>query len=77
MFLKSNIGQIMLKELVSGTAMPQISTDDMKKLKIPILTEKEKEQIHKSFIKEIKTVEKIDKLKLEIADIHKSFLGEI
>jgi len=77
MFFKSNIGQIMLKELVSGTAMPQISTDDMKKLKIPILTDKEKTQIHKNFIKEIKTMEKIDKLKLEIADIHRNFLGEI
>ena len=77
MFLKSSIGQNMLKELVSGTAMPQISTDDMKKLKIPILSEKEKIKIHKNFIKEIKTMEKIDKLKMEIVEIHRSFLGDI
>jgi len=77
MFLKSQIGQNMLKELVSGTAMPQISTDDMKKLKIPTLTKSEKEKVYKNFIKEIKTIEKIDKLKIEIETIHKSFLQDL
>jgi len=74
MFLKSNIGQNILKELVSGTVMPQISTDDVKKMKIPIIYEEEKEKISKNFYKEIKIFEKINKLQLEIENIHSEFL---
>jgi len=77
MFLKSKIGQSMIKELVSGTAMPQVSTENIKKLKIPILTEEEQDKIIKNFTKEIKVTEKIEKLKKEIEEIHNSYLGDI
>jgi restriction endonuclease S subunit len=46
MFFKSNIGQAMLSQLVAGVAMPQISTAEIKQLKIPVLSENEKNKFY-------------------------------
>jgi len=72
MFLKSNIGQVLLKKLVSGTSMPQISTDDIKKLKIPLLSEIEQKKVIKSFSDEERISTEILKLKEKIEEIHKN-----
>jgi len=75
MFLKSDIGQSMLGQLVAGTAMPQIATNEIKKLQIPILSENEKKQVLLNFNNEIKMYNEIDKINRDIEQIHNNFLG--
>ena len=75
MFLKSDIGQAMLGQLVAGAAMPQISTNEIKKLQIPLLSENEKKQVLLNFNDEIKMYNEIDKINTNIAQIHNDFLG--
>ena len=76
MFFKSDIGQAMLKQLVAGTAMPQIATNEIKKLAIPILSKSEKQQVLLNFNHEIKLYNEIKKLQETIKQIHSNFLGE-
>ena len=75
MFLKSDIAQAMLKQLVAGSAMPQISTNEIKQLQIPILSNDEKKQVLLNFNSEVKLYNEIDKLNKEIQQIHNNFLG--
>jgi len=75
MFLKSDIGQAMLKQLVAGSAMPQISTNEIKQLGIPILSNDEKKQVLLNFNGEIKLYNEVNKLNKDIKQIHNNFLG--
>ena len=75
MYLKSDIGQSLLKQLVAGVAMPQISTIEMKKFKVPMLTDNEKEQVLLNFNNEIKMYNEINKINTNIKKIHSNFLG--
>ena len=74
MFFKSDIGQAMLGQLVAGTAMPQISTNEIKKLRIPLLSEDEKKQILLNFHNEVKMYNDITNIQSNIQSIHQSFL---
>ena len=73
MFFKSDIGKLLLKQLVSGSTMPQISTKSIKELKIPILPRPEYQHIIEKFHNEIKMVEKIYELENSINELHKDF----
>ena len=42
MFFKSDLGQTILSSLVAGVAVPQIATSEIKQLKIPILSQEQK-----------------------------------
>jgi len=75
MFLKSDIGQSMLGQLVAGAAMPQIATSEIKKLQIPVLSENEKKQVLLNFNNERKMYNEINKINTEIKQIHSNFLG--
>ena len=75
MFLKSDIGQAMLGQLVAGAAMPQIATNEIKKLQIPILSENEKKRIVLNFNNEIRMYNEINKINEDIKQIHSNFLG--
>lgn len=75
MFFKSIIGQTLLSTLVSGVAMPQIATTDIKKLKIPLLGGEEEEKIIANFHNEIKMFKEIEEITQKITTIHNSFLG--
>ena len=75
MFFKSDIGQAMLSQLVAGVAMPQIATSEIKKLQIPILSESEKKQVILNFNNEIKLYNEVDKINVNINQIHSNFLG--
>ena len=76
MFLKSNIGQALLKQLSTGTIMPQITTKEIKELKIPILNiDKQKEVIH-SFEYEAKLYKEIELLEKKIHKISNNFFGD-
>lgn len=75
MFLKSNLGQTILSSLTSGTAMPQISTVEMKNLGIPKLTEKNKKTLFLNFNNEIEMYNKITLLETNIQQLHNNFLG--
>jgi len=74
MFLKSDIGQAMLGQLVAGAAMPQISTSEIKKLQIPVLSENEKKQILLNFNNEVKMYNDITNIQSNIQSMHQSFL---
>jgi len=76
MYLKSDIGQALLRQLVAGTAMPQIATREIKEFKIPLLSEDEINRITKSFADEVKLYEEIEEKKMKINEIHNNFLGE-
>ena len=76
MFFKSELGQAMLKQLVAGVAMPQIATSDIKKLKIPVLNDKEREKVLAGFEKEIQLYRQLEEIEKEIESIHASFLEE-
>ncbi|MDD5399562.1 MAG: N-6 DNA methylase [Sulfurimonas sp.] len=75
MFLKSNLGQTILSTLVSGVAMPQIATAEIKKLSIPILTKEQEKQTVLNFNSEIKMYNEINKIYTDVQSIHDSFLG--
>jgi len=76
MFLKSNIGQAMLGQLVAGAAMPQIATSEIKKMQIPILSEDERKQVLLNFNNEIKMYNEINKISKDINQLHNNFLGK-
>jgi len=76
MYLKSDIGQAILKQLVAGTAMPQIATREIKEFQIPILSESDESRIVQSFNDEMKLYEEIEEKKKKIHKIHGQFLGE-
>ncbi|MFK5936935.1 MAG: N-6 DNA methylase [Sulfurimonas sp.] len=75
MFFKSDIGQALLRQLVAGTAMPQIATSEIRQLHIPILSKNEKERVLLNFNNEIELYNKIDKINTDIKQIHSNFLG--
>lgn len=76
MFFKSILGQALLSTLVSGVAMPQIATIEIKKLKVPMLTDEEDKQIIANFHNEIKMFKDIEEITQKINTIHNNFLGE-
>lgn len=76
MFLKSNLGQILLKEqLTQGTAMPQISTSEFKKFRIPLINDIKKLEVLSNFQIEIDKYDEINILQKEIDNINASFLN--
>lgn len=75
MFLKSTLGQTILSTLQSGVAMPQISTSEIKKLKVPILTKEQEQQAVLNFNNEIEMYNKITLLETNIQQLHNNFLG--
>ncbi len=76
MFLKSNIGQALLNQLVSGTAMPQISTKELRKLKVPYLSLQERGKILNNFKQEQNMFDEIQTIQRKIKKLHKSFLED-
>ena len=76
MYIKSDLGQAMLKQLVSGVAMPQISTVDIKKFKVPLLSKEEIVKVHDDYFAEHEHYAKIAKSQEDIKKIHSNFLGE-
>jgi len=76
MFFKSDIGQAMLGQLVAGAAMPQIATNEIKKIQIPVLSKNEKKQVLLNFNNEIKMYNEINKINTDIKQIHNNFLGK-
>ena len=74
MFLKSDLGQTILSSLVAGTAMPQIATAEIKKLRVPILTKEQEKQIILNFNCEIKMYNEINNIYADIQSIHSNFL---
>lgn len=75
MFLKSKIGQTILSSLTSGTAMPQISTVEIKNLGVPLLSEDEEEKLFLNFNNETEMYNKITNLEQNIQQLHNEFLG--
>ena len=76
MFLKSNMGQSLLKQLSTGTTMPQITTKDIKALEIPILERTKQEEIIKKFYKEVNLFKEIESIEEKIHKINYNFLGD-
>ena len=74
MFLKSNIGQSLLMQLVSGTAMPQISTKELRKLMIPFFSHNQREKIINNFTTEKKMFDEIQTIQRRIQNLHNNFL---
>jgi len=76
MYLKSDIGQSLLKQLVAGVAMPQIATAEIKKFKIPIMTEEDKDRVLANYLKERDLYQKMEKIEQEIKDINNNYFGD-
>ena len=76
MFLKSNLGQSLLKRLSTGTTMPQITTKDIRALEIPILERSKQEEIIKNFEYEVNLFKEIESIKEKIHKINHNFLGD-
>jgi len=77
MFLKSNIGQNLLKKLSTGTTMPQITTKEIKALKVPIATMEEQKKIIKKFEEEVLLYKEMEYLKEKINKLNNNFLGDL
>ncbi|CAA6803705.1 MAG: Unknown protein [uncultured Sulfurovum sp.] len=77
MFLKSNIGQSLLKKLSTGTTMPQITTKEIKELKVPIPSRKEQEKAMQNFEEEVLLYKEVECLKEKINNINTNFLGDL
>lgn len=75
MFFKSDLGQTLLSSLVTGVAMPQIATSEIKKLKIPLFTNDNIKKLILNFNNEIEMYNKITLLESNIQQIHNNFLG--
>jgi type I restriction enzyme M protein len=73
MFFKSTLGQTILSTLVSGVAMPQIATAEVKKLDIPVLTKEQEKETVSNFNSEIKMYDDINKIYTDIQSIHENF----
>lgn len=76
MFFKSELAQTVLSSRVAGAAMPQISTNEIKNLEIPVLNKQQRKQLVSSFEEEVKLYSQIDTIENKINSIHKNFLGE-
>ena len=76
MYLKSDIGQGLLRQLVAGVAMPQIATREIKEFRVPLLSEDEMNRIVESFNDEIKLYQEIEEKRKAISNIHNNFLGK-
>jgi len=76
MFLKSSIGQSVLKKLTTGTTMPQISTKEIKALEIPILNNTKQLEIIENFDREINLFQEIESINQKIHEINNNFLGD-
>lgn len=76
MFFKSNLGQSILNSLVAGTAMPQISTNEIKNLKVPDFQKSDIKQLSLNFYDEIELYNKIKDYENKISKLHENFLGE-
>ena len=74
MYLKSDIGQKALMKIVQGTAMPQISTKELKKFEIPYLDHMKKAKIIDSFNEEMEIYKKIQQLQNKVSEIHAKYL---
>ena len=74
MFLKSNIGQALLMQLVSGTAMPQISTKELRKLIVPSFTYTQREKIINNFTIEKDMFDEMQTIQRRIENLHNNFL---
>ncbi|QKJ24523.1 type I restriction-modification system subunit M/S [Poseidonibacter lekithochrous] len=75
MYLKSNDGQELLHKLLKqGSAMPQISTNDLKEFIVPVLDKKRKCKIVENFNLEIEKYNQIKKIEEEITLINNSYL---
>ena len=75
MFLKSDLGQTILTSLAVGTVMPQISTEDIKKLSVPLLSKEQEKRVISNFNDELKMYNEIEKINKNIRSIHSNFLG--
>lgn len=75
MFLKSDLGQSILSSLVFGTVMPQISTDEIKQLNIPILSKEQEFKLIENFELENRLNEEINEINKKIKLIHTNFLN--
>jgi len=73
MFLKSDIGQALLKQLTSGSAMPQIASSDIKGFLVPLFSEEQKKKMVSNFYREIELYDEIDRLEGEIKGVHGRF----
>jgi|GEM_PF-1754225 len=77
MFLKSSMGQTLLRQLVSGTVMPQISTSDLKAMMVPLMPQQVMETIAARFAHETDLLDEIEALQKKRAKIHQNFLGDL
>jgi len=77
MYLKSDIGQKLLSELlVQGTVMKQISTNDIKEFEVPSLSEEQKDRLIENFEEEVSINEEIKQLQKKMSLINKNFLED-
>jgi len=76
MFFKSDLGQAVLGQLVAGTAMPQIATTEIKKLRIPLFSKDEQNELFLNFNNEIDLFNEINNIKVNIRQLHNSFLSK-
>jgi len=76
MFFKSNIGQRLLKQLSTGTTMPQITTKEINELAIPIIDKKKQQDIIEQFEYEIELYKEIEQLQHKINTIHHTLLED-
>jgi len=77
MYLKSDVGQSILKHLVAGIAMPQISTAEIKKLKVPLLSDDEKDQVMENYTKEVELYKELERIDKSIKKLHSSYLQRV
>lgn len=71
-FLKSEAGQLLLKQIVSGAAVPLIQLRELEKIKIPVPTLEEQEQIIVKFEEVARIENDVKKLVTKLASISSS-----
>lgn len=70
LYLESPIGQYLLSNMMSGTAIATLSRNDVESLKIPLLAIEEQEEIMKKYTSKEKTIEqKIQELEQELYEM--------
>lgn len=75
MFLRSVLGQKLIKGISSGTLMEQIITKKLKELEAPRFTQTQIQKLNDNFEAEIKLYKEITKIKEQLERLHKDFLG--
>lgn len=75
MFFKSELGQTILSSIVSGMAMPQISTLEIKQLEVPSFTKAQNDELLLNFNNEIEMYNKLFLLEQKIQELHQNFLS--